>query len=128
MGINLHSFQNLIYDKKGMGILISWLVSALAILVTAYVLPGVHIANFFTALVTAVVLGIINSILKPILLLLTLPINILTLGLLTFVINALLVLLAAQIVPGFVVDGFWWALAFSIVLSLVNTVLGNLTK
>lgn len=113
---------------KYMGILISWLVSALAILVTAYVLPGVHISSFFTALVTAVVLGIVNSILKPILLLLTLPINILTLGLLTFVINALLVLLAAQIVPGFKVDGFWWALAFSIVLSLVNAVLGNLTK
>lgn len=111
-----------------MGILISWLVSALAILVTAYILPGVHISSFFTALATAVVLGIINSILKPILLLLTLPINILTLGLLTFVINALLVLLAAQIVPGFKVDGFWWALAFSVVLSIVNSFLGNLTK
>lgn len=111
-----------------MEILISWLVSALAILVTAYVLPGVHIASIFTALVTAVVLGIINSILKPILLLLTLPINILTLGLLTFIINALLVLLAAQIVPGFHVDGFWWALAFSIVLSIINSFLGNLSK
>jgi len=110
------------------GILISWLVSALAILITAYILPGVRIENFFTALATAVVLGIINSILKPILLILTLPINILTLGLLTFVINALLVLLAAQIVPGFKVDGFWWALAFSIILSIVNSFLGNLTK
>lgn len=109
-------------------LLVSWLVSALAILVTAYILPGVHIESFVTALATAVVLGIINSILKPILLLLTLPINILTLGLLTFVINALLVLLAAQIVPGFKVDGFWWALAFSIVLSLVTTILGNITK
>ena len=111
-----------------MEILLSWLVSALAILITAYVLPGVRIEGIFTALVTAVVLGIINSILKPILLLLTLPINVLTLGLLTFVINALLVLLAAHIVPGFRVDGFWWALAFSIVLSLVNTLLGNLSK
>lgn len=111
-----------------MEILLSWLVSALAIIVTAYILPGVRIESFLTALVTAVVLGIINSILKPILLLLTLPINVLTLGLLTFVINALLVLLAARIVPGFHVDGFWWALAFSVVLSLVNTLLGNLTK
>ncbi|HSD98208.1 MAG TPA: phage holin family protein [Patescibacteria group bacterium] len=111
-----------------MEILLSWLVSALAIIVTAYVLPGVRIESFLTALVTAVVLGIINSILKPILLFLTLPINILTLGLLTFVINALLVLLASHLVPGFVVDGFWWALAFSIVLSLVNTLLGNLSK
>lgn len=103
-------------------------MSALAIIVTAYLLPGVRIESFLTALVTAVVLGIINSILKPILLFLTLPINILTLGLLTFVINAFLVLLASQIVPGFKVDGFWWALAFSVVLSLVNTILGNLTK
>ncbi len=111
-----------------MEILISWLISTLAIIVTAYVLPGVRVESFLTALVTAVVLGIINSVLKPILLLLTLPINVLTLGLLTFVINALLVLLAANLVPGFHVDGFWWALAFSIVLSLVNTLLGNLTK
>lgn len=111
-----------------MQILLSWLISALAIIVTAYVLPGVRIESFLTALITALVLGIINSVLKPILLLLTLPINVLTLGLLTFVINALLVLLAANLVPGFHVDGFWWALAFSIVLSLVNTLLGNLTK
>ena len=111
-----------------MEILLSWLISALAIIVTAYLLPGVRIEGFLTALVTAVVLGIINSILKPILLFLTLPINILTLGLLTFVINALLVLLASQIVPGFIVDGFWWALAFSVVLSIINTLLGNLFK
>ena len=111
-----------------MEILISWLISAAAILITAYVLPGVRVESFVTALIAAVVLGIINSVLKPILLLLTLPINVLTLGLLTFVINALLVLLAARIVPGFRVDGFWWALLFSIVLSLVNTLLGNLFK
>lgn len=111
-----------------MEILIGWLVSTLAIIVTAYVLPGVHIQSFVTALVAAVVLGIINSIIKPILLLLTLPINFLSLGLFTFVINAFLVLLAAQFVPGFIVDGFWWALAFSIVLSLVNSVLHNLGK
>lgn len=111
-----------------MEILLSWLISALAIIVTAYLLPGVKIEGFLTALVTAVVLGIINSILKPVLLFLTLPINILTLGLLTFIINALLVLLASQIVPGFIVDGFWWALAFSVVLSVINTLLGNLFK
>ncbi len=111
-----------------MEILISWLISSVAILITAYLLPGVAIQGFFTALMTAVVLGVINSVLKPILLLLTLPINVLTLGLLTFVINALLVLLASHIVPGFRVDGFWWALAFSIVLSIVNTLLGNLSK
>lgn len=111
-----------------MEILISWLVSSLAIIIAAYVLPGVQVDNFLAALVAALVLGIINSVLKPILLLLTLPINVLTLGLLTFVINALLVMLAASIVPGFHVNGFWWALLFSIVLSIVNTVLGNISK
>ncbi len=103
-----------------MSILISWLVSALAILTASYLLPGVHIAGFLTALAVAVVLGIINAILKPILVILTLPINLLTLGLFTFVINALLVMLVSTIVPGFKVDGFLWALIFSILLSIIN--------
>lgn len=106
-----------------MSIIINWLVSALAILVSSYVLPGVHIASFTTALVVAVVLGIINAVIKPILIILTLPINILTLGLFTLVINALIILLATNLVPGFKVDGFLWALTFSIVLSLVNSFL-----
>jgi putative membrane protein len=103
-----------------MEIIISWLVYSLAIVVTAYILPGVHVDSFGTALITALVLGIINALLKPILLLLTLPINILTLGLFTLVINALLILLVASIVTGFKVDGFWWALLFSIILSFVS--------
>lgn len=106
-----------------MGILINWIVSALAILAAAYLLPGVHVTSLVSALVAAVVLGIINAVLKPILLILTLPINILTLGLFTFVINALIILLAANLVPGFSVDGFWWALIFSVVLSLINSFL-----
>ena len=84
-----------------MEILINWLVSALAIMVGAYILPGVKIESFITALLIAVVLGIINAIIKPILVILTLPINILTLGLFTLVINALLIMLCAWIVPGF---------------------------
>ena len=106
-----------------MGLLINWVVSALAILASAYLLPGVHVASFTTALVAAVVLGIINAVLKPILLILTLPINILTLGLFTLVINAVVILLAANLVPGFNVDGFWWALIFSVVLSIINSFL-----
>ncbi len=109
-----------------MSILISWFVSALAILAASYLLPGVHIAGFLTALVVAVVLGIINAIIKPILVILTLPINILTLGLFTLVINAFLVLLTSAIVPGFKVDGFLWALIFSIVLSIINMFLHSL--
>lgn len=106
--------------------LINWLVYSLAILVAAYILPGVHITSFLTALVVAVVLGIINAFIKPLLIILTLPITILTLGLFTLVINALLIMFTSWIVPGFVVDGFWWALLFSIVLSIVNWFLNQL--
>lgn len=111
-----------------MSILINWLVSALVILSVAYILPGVHVVSFMTALVAALVLGVINAILKPILIILTLPINIVTLGLFTLVINALLILLATKIVPGFSVDGFWWALLFGIILSVVNSVLNKSLK
>lgn len=103
-----------------MGFLINWLVSGLAIVIAAYLLPGIRLSGFFAALVTALVLGLINAIIKPVLLLLTLPINLLTLGLFTLVINALLIMLTSKIVPGFQVDGFWWAVAFSVVLALVN--------
>jgi putative membrane protein len=104
-------------------ILINWVLSALVILAAAYLLPGVHVASFTAALITSLVLGIINAIIKPVLLILTLPINLLTLGLFTFVINAVLILLAASIVPGFKVDGFVWALILGIFLAIVNTVL-----
>jgi len=103
---------------------ISWLISAVAIVITAYLLPGVRLSGFFAALVTALVLGLINTFIKPLLLLLTLPLNILTLGLLTFVINALLIMLTSSVVPGFVVTGFGWALLFSLILSIINYALG----
>ncbi len=92
--------------------LLSWLIYALAILLTAYLLPGVTLAGFGTALIAALVLGLVNAVLKPILILLTLPINILTLGLFTLVINTLMVLLASSVVKGFDVRNFWWALLF----------------
>lgn len=106
-------------------ILVSWLLSALVIVASAYLLPGVHVASFTTALVLAVVLGIINAVLKPILLILTLPITLITFGLFTFVINGLLILLASNIVPGFKVDGFWWAVLFAILLSVINSFLNH---
>jgi len=111
-----------------MGFLIQWVVSGLAILITAYLLPGVAIEGFLAALVTALVLGLINAVLRPILILLTLPLNILTLGLFTLVINALLIMLASTIVPGFAVQGFWWALLFGVVLAIVNFALSPLLK
>ena len=109
-----------------MTFLVSWLIQAVAIVITAYLLPGVRLSGFFAALVTALVLGLINTFIKPLLLLLTLPINILTLGLLTFVINALLIMLTSSIVPGFVVTGFGWALLFSLILTVINYVLGSI--
>ena len=102
--------------------IIYWIVSALAIAVTAYLLPGVHVSGAVSVLVLAVVLGAINAFVRPVLLILTLPLNIFTLGLFTLVLNALLVMLAALIVPGFSVASFWWALLFSLVLSIVNAV------
>ncbi len=111
-----------------MNIILNWLLSAVAIMISAYVLQGVHVRDFGVALVLAVILGIINAILKPILLILTLPINILTLGLFTFVINGFLIMLAASLVRGFSVDNFWWALAFSLILSLVNGFFHKLSR
>ena len=106
---------------------INLIVNGLAVLISAYILPGVKIDSYFTALVVAIVLGIVNTLLKPILLLVTLPINILSLGLFTFVINAFLILLVSNLVPGFYVSSFWWALLFSLVLSLVNSFLHSLS-
>lgn len=106
-----------------MMILVSLILSTIAVFVTANILPGVKIESWGTALIVAVVLGLINAFLRPLLLLLTLPINILTLGLFTFVVIALCVMLASAIVPGFYVDGFWWAMAFAIVLAIINSFL-----
>ena len=103
--------------------LIHFLISTLAILITAYVLPGVHVSGLVSAFVLAVVLGAINLILRPILIFFTLPITILTMGLFILVINGLLVMLAGVIVPGFTVDNFWWALLFGIVLAIINWIL-----
>lgn len=102
-----------------MKIIIHWILSAAAIGIAAYLLPGVTV-TLAGALVLAVVLGVINTFIKPVILLLTLPLTILTLGLFSLVINALLIMLAAMFVPGFMVAGFWWALLFALVLSLVN--------
>lgn len=103
-----------------MKLLIHLIVSTLAVMTAAYVIPGVSISGWFAAFVVAIVLGILNTFLKPLLLVLTLPINILTLGLFTLVINTLLILLAGSIVPGFHTDSFLAALLFGVVLSFIN--------
>ncbi len=107
-------------------IIITWLIYALAILITAFILPGVRVANFGSAAVAAVVLGILNALIRPLLLLLALPLNILTLGLFTFVINALVILMVAKLVKGFQVDGFVPALLFALVLAIISSLLFNI--
>jgi putative membrane protein len=97
------------------------LISAVVIVFLAWLLPGVAVASSWKAVVAAVVLSLINSFIKPILVLLTLPVTIVTLGLFLFVVNALMVLLAANWIEGFRVDGFWWALLFSFLLSIINS-------
>jgi putative membrane protein len=110
-----------------MQIIIRWILSALAVIVTAYLLPkeAIFVESFFVALVVAVVLGFLNSIIRPILVVLTLPIQFLTLGLFTLVINAGLVMLTSSLVSGFYVKSFWWALLFSLVLSLVGAIINR---
>ena len=105
------------------------IVSALAVIVSSYMLRGVHIDGVLTALLVAAVLAFLNAIIKPILVFLTIPITLVTFGLFLIVINALIILLAAKLVePAFRVDGFWWALLFSLVLSFVNAVFDSLAN
>lgn len=101
-------------------LLIRLLINALALLLVSYVLPGFEVSSFFGAVIAAIVLGLVNIFIKPILLLLTLPVTILTFGLFTFVINALMILLASKIVDGFSVDSFGTALLGAIVLWLIS--------
>lgn len=107
--------------------IIHWLLTALAIGIAAYLIPGIDI-TVVGALVLAVVLALINIFLKPLINILTLPINILTLGLFSLVVNALLIMLAAAVVPGVVVEGFWPAFFFSILIALITAVFGVFRK
>ncbi|MFS4466998.1 phage holin family protein [Maribacter sp. 2210JD10-5] len=104
------------------------LLSALAVIILSYVLPGVGVDNFTTAIIVALVLGILNFLVKPILVILTLPITILTLGLFLLIINAIIILLAAHFIGGFQVDGVLWAIIFSLLLSLLQSILYSLLK
>jgi putative membrane protein len=109
-----------------MRLLATWIINALALLALPYVVPSVQVASFGTALVVALVLGLINTLLRPLLILLTLPVTLLTLGLFIFVINALLFQLAGNLVEGFNVGGFWPALLGSIAYSLISWLLSAL--
>lgn len=111
-----------------MKLILNLLVNGFAVFVADYFLPGVKVDSYFTAIVVSIGLGIVNTFIKPIVFLMTVPINILTLGLFTFIINGLLVLLVSSFIPGFTVDNFGWAMVFSLVLWAVNFFLHSLTK
>lgn len=104
------------------------LLSALAVVICTTILPGAHVDGFLIAIVVAGILAVLNVMIKPILVILTIPITIMSLGLFLLVINTILVMLASWLVPGFVIDGFWWAFIFSIFLSIINSVFGGLGK
>ena len=106
-----------------MNFLLRLLISGIIAYVLAKILSGVHISNITTAIIFALVLACLNAIVKPILVLLTLPITVVTLGLFLFVINALIILLADKLLDGIRVDGFWWALIFSVILSVFSSAL-----
>ncbi len=102
--------------------------SSLAILISAYLLPGVHLQDFITAIIVALVLGLANIFIKPLLIIITIPITILTLGLFLLAINAIMILIVDYFIDGFRVDGFWWALLFSLVLAIINSIFEAINK
>lgn len=107
------------------GLILRWLILSFAIMTAAYLFDGIYVSGFGSALFAALVLGILNAFFRPILFILTLPINILTLGLFTFVINALLLMMTSGIIGGLVVDGFGSALFGSLIISLVSLLLSS---
>ena len=111
-----------------MRILIKILTTAVALLLVAYLVPGFAVASFYTAFIVAVVLGLVNLIIKPIVILLTLPLNILTLGLFTFVINALLLWFVSTFIKGFAIDGFMPAFIGALIISVVSWFVHHLSK
>ncbi len=102
------------------GLFLRWLILTVAIIVTSYLLDGIHISGFFSAFFAAAILGILNAFFRPLLLLLTLPLNVLTLGLFTFVVNAVMLMMVSGVISGFEVHGFWYAVFGSLLISLIS--------
>jgi len=111
-----------------MKVILKILLSALAVVILAYLLPGVHVASPSSAIIVAVVLALLRLVLKPILVIFTLPITIVTLGLFLLVINAFIIMLADNLIEGFAVSGFWIALLFSLLLSFFQSILYSFLK
>jgi putative membrane protein len=109
-----------------MKLLLVWLINAVALIAVAYLLPGIAVSSFVTALIAALVLGLVNAVIRPVLVLLTLPATLLTLGLFIFVINGLLFWFVGSFVSGFVVSGFWWGVIGAIAYSILSWALSAL--
>ncbi len=125
MGI-LTSFLFWAYYECNMKLLVRLLINAVAVLICAYFIPGVAVDGFVSALWVAVALAILNTFLKPILMLISFPINLITFGLFTIVVNTIIILLADYLVPGLTIETFWLAVLFGIVLTIVSGILDNL--
>jgi putative membrane protein len=111
-----------------MTLILVWILNAVALLIVAYLLPGIAVASFGSALIAALVLGLLNMLVKPVLVLLTLPITIVTLGLFLIILNALLFWFAGSILKGFQVNGFWWAVIGAVLYSIISGLLSMLVS
>lgn len=111
-----------------MKIILKMLLTAVAVVILAQILPGIHVESYTTAIIVAVVLGLLRVFIRPLIIVLTLPITIVTLGLFLFVINAIIILLADKLIDGFAVAGFWYALLFSLLLSFLQSIFYSLLK
>src|SRR5947207_12177649 len=109
-----------------MRLLLVWIINTVSLIAVAYLMPSISVASFWTALIAALVLGLVNAVIRPILVILTLPATILTLGLFIFVINGLLFWFVGSFIQGFTVAGFWWGVLGAIVYSLVSWLLSAL--
>ncbi|MBN2467265.1 MAG: phage holin family protein [Deltaproteobacteria bacterium] len=107
------------------GLIIRWLILTAAIMAAAYLIEGIRVASFWSAFFAAGVLGVLNAVFRPIVIILTLPINILTLGLFTFVINALMLMMASGVIPGFFVENFWSGVFGSLIISCASWLLSS---
>ncbi len=104
------------------------LLSAVAVILLSKILPHVYVDSYYTAVIVALVLSLLNLIVKPVLIILTLPVTLLTLGLFLLIINAIIILLADYLISGFAVEGIWWALLFSLCLSFLQSILFSVLK
>ncbi|MFD1294772.1 phage holin family protein [Lutibacter holmesii] len=111
-----------------MKLILKILLTAVAVVILANILPGIHVVNYTSAIFVAIVLGLLRVTVKPLLIIFTLPVTVLTLGLFLLVINAIIIMMAGYFVDGFLVDGFWWALLFSLLLSFLQSIFFSLLK